>query len=248
MSADLILEGHSSLRILERIWSLSAELGWFNAVLYSLQQLFTRLGGDIRIIRYYFVAQPVADKPLLSGRRGKSIDVRQLSENDPALGQFPLDDAVLRSRFRQNAICFGAFKDDRAVGCLWLCLNGYFEDEIRCRFTPIPENATAWDFDVYVHPEFRTGFVFARLWDAANAFMRDRGIRWSVSRISAFNPRSLASHNSLGARRCGGLITFCIGRWELKFSSLKPSIHFSFRSGAVPVYIISKPEEEKSGG
>jgi hypothetical protein len=219
-----------------------AELGPGNAVLYGLQRLFTRLDVSVRIVRYYFVAQPVADKPLLPGRRGKSIDVRQIPENDPALKQFPLDEAVLKFRYGQNAICIGAFKEDRAIGCLWLCLDGYEEDEIRCRFVPTPEDATAWDFDVYVHPDFRTGIVFARLWDEANAFMRERGIQWSMSRISAFNPRSLTSHQSLGARRCGSLLAICVGQWELKLSSLKPRVHWSIGNGAVPQYEIPAPK------
>lgn len=224
--------------------SLCVELGPSNALLYGMHLLFSRVGGGIRIVRYYFFAQPVGDNPILSGRRGKSIEIRIFSKIDPALNNLPLDDTVIQYRFEQNALCFGAFKENLVIGCLWLCFDGYHEDEIRCSYAPKPENATAWDFDVYVHHEFRTGFVFAKLWDEANAFMRARGIRWSVSRISAFNPVSLTSHRSLGARRCGSLIAFCIGPCELKLASTKPHFHLSFGSGPIPKYGFSTPKEE----
>src|SRR3546814_1442215 len=33
---------------------------------------------------------------------------------------------------------FGAFKNDAIIGCLWLCLSSYVEDEVRCRYQPAP--------------------------------------------------------------------------------------------------------------
>lgn len=221
---------------LAKLFALSAELGWPNAILYVIGLVFARLNLGIRVVRYYIVAQPVSGQPILPPRRGRSIVVKQVFEGDPAFDQLPLTLDVIQYRFAQQAICFVAFKDDLVVGCLWLCLDGYDEDEIRCRFVPVPENRTAWDFDVYVHPEQRTGIAFARLWDEANAFLREKGVGWSVSRISAFNVRSLDSHRSLGAFPYASVTAICARRWQICFASVTPRVHFSRGVGSKPVY------------
>src|SRR3546814_8400271 len=100
----------------------------------------------------------------------------------------------LAYRAAQGAVCLGAFKNDAIIGCLWLCLSSYVEDEVRCRYQPAPAGEASWDFDVYVVPAQRSGPAFGRLRDEANAFLRQQGVACSWSRISAFNPASLASH------------------------------------------------------
>jgi hypothetical protein len=207
--------------------NLCAELGPGNAVLWAANRLFETLGAPCRIIRYYFVAQPVAEEALLPPRRGRSIDVRRLSPDDSALRDLPLTDDVLRYRFDQDAVCFGAFQNGAIVGCLWLCLDSYDEDEVRCTYALLPERQAAWDFDVYVVPEARGGFAFLRLWDEAYAFLRELGVHWSLSRISAFNPGSLGAHGNLGARRISSALFVRIGRLQLLLSSLSPYLYLS---------------------
>ncbi len=219
----------------------AAELGWFNALLYAADRTLQRAGTRGRVICYELVAQPVPAAPLLAGARGRSIAVRPIVAGDAALGQMPLTQAVVDYRFRQDAICLGAFKDGAMIGCLWLCLGGYDEDELRCRFVPEPAAETAWDFDVYLHPEHRVGLGFARLWDEANGLLRGRGVRWSMSRISAVNPASRAAHTRLGARRLGRLVALRWGTWQLALSKLPPRIHFSRGRGAPPAYRLRAP-------
>jgi hypothetical protein len=210
--------------------------GGLNGTLYLVHRVLDRFGGALH--RYEFVAQPVAPRPLLSGARGRSIEVRPVAADDPALRQMPLTPDVIARRAGQGAVCFGAFKGEEMLGCLWLCLGPYEEDEVRCRFVPSPAGRACWDFDVYLRPEHRLGLGFARLWDAANAYLRERGIEWSVSRISAFNPRSLAAHSRLGIRRLGSAVFFRLGRVQLTLSSLPPKAHFSLGPNRIPVFML----------
>src|SRR3546814_8281998 len=103
-------------------------------------------------LRYHLVAQPVAAKPLLPAGRGRSIAVRRLDPRDPLLLALPLEETVLAYRAAQGALCFGAFKQDEIIGCLWLCLSGYEEDEVRSCYRLAPAGTASWAFDVYLAP------------------------------------------------------------------------------------------------
>ena len=223
------------MRTIEKLGQLFRELGPTSAVLYLLGRIFQLLSCRDVIHRYILVAQPVPKEPLLPKRRGLSIEVRPVDQNDPALAAMPTSDEVLAYRFGQGALCFGAFQQHEMIGCLWLKIGHYDEDEVRCRFAPMPEGGASWDFDVYILPERRSGLAFARLWDTANSYLRDRGIAWSFSRISAFNAGSLASHSRLGAKRIGTATFLAIGRLQLMVSTLRPFVHLSFDPRAFPL-------------
>lgn len=229
--------------LLQKIRAVAAELGQFNAFLYGMDRLLSRLGDAVRIYRYYLVAQPVSDRPLLPARRGRTIDVERLEIGHPGFGGLPLGKDVIAYRFAQDAVCFGAFQDGEIKGCLWLCLGPYDEDEVRCRFMHLPESETAWDFDVYVCPDARVGFAFGRLWDEANAFLRERGVSWSMSRISAFNPGSLAAHTRLGARRVGSAIYLKLGGWQVTMADVAPYMHISTGPTSVPRLRVTPPRD-----
>lgn len=219
------------------------ELGLSGTLCYALQRAGAKSGGLLAVHRYHLVAQPVAAAPLLPARRGRSIAVRRLDPCDPALLALPLDESVLAYRAAQGALCFGAFKQDEIIGCLWLCLSGYDEDEVRCRYQPAPAGKASWDFDVYLAPAHRSGLGFARLWDEANAFLRQRGVAFSWSRISAFNPASLTSHARLGARVAGQATFLRLGPCQLMIASLPPRWHLSFRKNSRPSLSLRNPAD-----
>jgi hypothetical protein len=79
------------------------------------------------------------------------------------------------------------------AGWLWLLRHGCEEDEARARYA-LASSQSSWDLDVWVAPGQRGSLVFARLWEEANAVLHAQGVRWSCSRISRFNPASLAAH------------------------------------------------------
>jgi GNAT superfamily N-acetyltransferase len=203
----------------------ATELGLLNSIVYLAKKTLGALRMPVYVQRYYLIAQPVAAAPRLPPHRGQNIHVRRLERDDPAAYGFGRPDSVIRGRFAQGAICFGAFQDGRLIGYLWLVLGPYIEDEVRCRFTPAPVGKAAWDFDVYLEPQYRAGVAFARLWDAADAFLRERGVGWTMSRISAFNPGSLASHARLGAQRLGSATFVGSAYWQLTLAGVPPYVH-----------------------
>jgi len=232
--------------VLTRISRAIKELGFLDAVLYAIERGLVASGGSARLYRYAFVAQPVPDGPLLPPRRGRSIDVRIVDARNPVLLKLELTSEVLDYRANLDSVCFAAFEDGEIIGCLWLCLGPYDEDEVRCRFTHLPHGATCWDYGIYVLPEKRSGFGFARLWDTANGFLRDRGVRWSLSRISPFNSASMASHKRLGIVRLGGAVFVRWRRWQLMASRMAPYLHASTDPARFPHMTLYAPTEVPS--
>ncbi len=220
---------------------LVAELGWSNALLYGAHRLCERFGGAVAVVRYHLVAQPVPDKPLLPRRLGRSIEVRRITTDDPVVRSMPLTPGELHARKVHGDTCLAAFKDDRLIGHLWLRFGAYEESEARCRFVPLPEGTTPWDFDLYVAPEERGSLAFVRLWDEANAYLRSRGVNWTMSRISAFSPNSLAAHARLAAQRLGGALFIRIGGWQITLASLRPYVHLSTGPNVRPEFRLSPP-------
>jgi len=223
-----------------RIARAFASLGARGACLYALDRAARWLRLPLRVRSYLIVAQPVPDTPFLPARRGPDLRLRELGAGDPALVQMPLDDATLAFRFDQGARCYGLFRDDRLAAYAWLCFDGYDEDEVRCRFRPAPDGASAWDFDVYVVPEFRLGPAFLKLWDSVNEQLRALGVRTSYSRISAFNLASLRSHRRLSAEVVGRADFLCLGPVQLLLSDLPPRWHLALSARGRPEVTVTR--------
>lgn len=102
--------------------------------------------------------------------------------------------------------------DGEFAGFLWFIQGDYDEDEVRCTFRPEPPDESVWDFDVFVSSRHRMSPVFLKLWEAANRRLSEEGVQCACSRISAFNPRSRAAHERLGANRVGGVVFLCVGQ------------------------------------
>lgn len=217
---------------------LAKTLGLGTAAWYAVARSLEAVTfGRLRLIGYRFVAQPVPEQGQVAPGRGSSIELRILQSDDPLVSQLPRPPAVVAQRFRDGARCLAAVKSDRIVGFLWYKEREYIEDEVRCcyRFDPA---VAVWDFDVYVDPEYRLGRLFARLWDFANCELRARRYRWTISRISAFNPESLAAHSRLGARRLGSAVFIVAGSLQVSFASFRPHLHLGWRDEMYPVYFL----------
>lgn len=224
------------------------QLGWVNGGFFLLHRLLTLVSkGRLRIFKYYLVAQPVAKSRLLPAKRGKNIEVREVSEQDEVASQFPRPLNVIKARFEGGAKCLVAFNDGQFIGFLWLLLRDYREDEVRARYTPLPAGEVAWDFDVYVSPNFRVGPTFLRLWDEANDLLREIGVKWSCSRISAFNTRSVETHARLGARPLGSAVFVCGIRWQITFATIAPYCHLSTHPNSFPDFFLDTEAAEDWG-
>jgi len=224
---------------------LVRRLGARDAALYAIARLLGGISrGRCRLLKYRFVAQPIPDAELSGVRPGGSFRVRQVAFEDPVVARFPRPPAVIARRFRDGARCFVAEAKGEFAGFLWLQHGGYDEDEVRCRFVPLPRQDTVWDFDVHLEPEQRMGRGFVRLWDAAMADLRQRRVRWTMSRISAFNADSLRAHARLGAREVGSATFVCAGTWQLALFSSKPYVHFSRDDRSIPLLELHAPPRE----
>ncbi len=229
------------MSVITQLRSTFSSLGWHNGVWYLLGQTLQRVNPRCHVFKYYLVAQPVAAQTRLAAHQGASIEIRPILEHDPAIATMGRPAAVIAQRFMQGAVCLGAFRADTLVGYLWLQLGTYLEDEVRCRFIPQPAHQAAWDFDIFVQPKHRIGFAFAKLWDAADALMRARDIRWTMSRISAFNTASLAAHQKLGLKNVGGCVYVVLGNTQITVSNLFPFVHVSLSPARFPTLRVNAP-------
>jgi hypothetical protein len=241
------ISGNSNKRIhgmsnyIEKIRLFLADMGWCNTSLYGINYLLHHITPKATLYKYALVAQPVRKESLLPVRRNLSIRVHQVNETEYDPGWFPRPSEVIRTRYSQGAVCLVAFKNDSAIGCMWLVLGPYLEDEVRCCFIPYPAGLTAWDFDVYLHPSYRTSLAFAYLWDAANAWLHERGIQWTMSRINVFNLNSIRTYKRLGAQQVGITLFVCFGIYQLLLTDTRPYLHVSC-SDNIPKIIVRSPQ------
>lgn len=223
-----------------RVLHTVKQIGWINGIAYALSMVLQAAsGGRWRLFKYRIVAQAVAHGSLC-GKRGRHIDVRTIRSAADLPAGFPRRHEVIARRFGQQAVCVAAYCKDSLAGCLWFCAGPYDEDEVRARFVPASADA-AWDFDVNVMPEHRLGLAFARLWDEANRLLSQRGVRWSCSRISAFNRASMAAHARIGTVHLGHAVFLCCGNWQWTASTLAPHFHVSRSAASFPQFRLETP-------
>jgi hypothetical protein len=222
----------------------AAAMGRGNALLYAAARLLGRLAGSrVRLIKYYFVAQPVPAHPpgsaLLAPRQ---FALEWLAPESSLLARMDRPSAVIAARFAQGARCLAATTlAGELAGFLWFVPGPYEEDEVRVRFVPTPAGRVAWDFDVSVMPAYRMSRLFGYLWARAGTELRASGITHTVSRISAFNPASLAAHRRLGAVVVGQAVFLCAGSWQLMKAARPARIHLARSPGERPVLPVAVP-------
>ena len=226
------------MKTANRLRRTAAQLGWFNTLCYGLDRLLSRLGWRLR--KYYFVAQPTAQapparpqrKPVLP-ERGATFTVRLASAGREVPLTHPRPRAVISQRFAQGAQTLQAWHGGKLAGFLWFLPHAYQEDEVRVRYR-LASAESLWDFDVYVAPDYRLGPLFRRLWSEAHVMMRSQGVRWTCSRISAYNPASRGAHARLGAVTLGSAVFLSCGDWQWTFATQAPYFHLSRNPAAFP--------------
>lgn len=221
--------------MLNRVRDKLRSLGWADTIVFIVARVLSRLSfGAVRLVKYYFVAQPVPPAPrTVSGTAGSTRYYVATAE-DTVLTQAPRPLAVYRERFAQGARCVVAARGDELAGFIWFCPRAYAEDDVRCRYRWAPAGLAEWDFDVYIAPPLRMGRLFVRLWEQAHAQLRSDGVGWTLSRVDAFNAESLAAHRKLGAQTIARG-WFLIARGvQLSLLSTVPYCHLSWRADDVP--------------
>ncbi len=207
------------------------ELGWRAAVLHAADLLLRRLHAGSGVVCYRFLAQPLRTQPRLPAGRARHFSFRLLHtpqmDTERVLHSLGRPAAVIAARFAQGAQCLLATREGRLAGCIWFAAGMYAEDEVAVDYV-LPARCV-WDFDVYVAPAERLGFLFAGQWDALDALLLARGLRCSLSRVNALNRHSLASHRSLGAVDRGWALFVRLGASQLMLSGLAPYVAWGGR-------------------
>jgi hypothetical protein len=157
--------------------------------------------------------------------------MREIKAGDPEVARMPARRDIKELRFKQNAICLGAFQKGQFIGHIWFCFHAYEEDEVRCTFVLPDGNQAVFDFDLYVFPEYRMGIGFAGIWNGANEFLRRRGVRVSYSRLTRFNLASRRAHQHLGARCVGRMLVLQAWHVEFMIATVSPYVALSLRAG-----------------
>jgi len=219
-----------------------ALFGWCNGPLYLLARAIERsTGGRCRLIKYYFAAQPVPATDAPATRKPTRTRIYEAHAGDPIVAQFPRPPEVIAWRFAVGARCFAADIDGELVGFIWFKHGQYDEDDVRCEYRLEPARDIVWEFDVYLASRFRMSRAFQQLWDAAHAFLRREGYRWSVGRTSAFNAVSLAAHRRLGPCTLATGIFLVAGRLQIALLSIAPFVHVGLGANARPRLLIRAP-------
>lgn len=217
-------------------------LGWVDGLLYLIDRTLRRAsGGRVRLIKYRLVAQPLGMASTLPMRGSGSTRVELAGPDHRHAGTFPRPPWVIAMRYRNGARCLVATVKDQFAGYLWWQREHYDEDEVRCRFVLSDAAVSAWDFDVYVEPRYRLGRTMALLWQAAEGQLMSEGVRWSFSRISAFNAESLTSHARLGAVVCATAHFLVVGRLQVSLIGQPPFLHLSLSDASRPLLRLAPP-------
>lgn len=226
---------------LQRLRAHFDNLGALDGSLYLMDQLLQRVSaGQLRVLRYHVVAQPLSSGATAMRPDGKTV-IELADGKHPLVTSFPRPPAVIAQRFANGAQCLLATVAGQFAGYLWWQTGHYEEDEVRCQFVLAQPVVSVWDFDVYVEPRYRLGRTMARLWEAAEQHLQRQGAAWSCSRISTYNAASLNAHARLGARTVASALFIVAGPLQLSFFNQRPGIHLALGRASRPVLRVTPP-------
>lgn len=208
--------------MLNKITGPFREFGPAAGLLYAIDRVLSSLSPRLRLHVYELTVQPIQDGPLVAGRAGRGIEVREIRDGDPELARMPVRPGIIPARFAQQAVCLGAWRKGECIGYMWFCRREYDEDEVRCTYVIGPVEQSVFDFDFYLFPEHRMGTAFVGLWNGANQFLHEHGIRQSFGRMTRFNLASRNAHRHLGMKVVGRAMFLQLGPVEILFSTLAP--------------------------
>jgi len=226
-----------------RVKRIFKKLGLTNGLLYLLDQALRRVTSSHALLqRYYLVVQPAEISVRLPKRLGATYQTRFITADDPEVRDLPRPAEVIRDRFAQDSKCIAIYDAAQLVGFIWFCHDEYLEEEVNCRFTPSPADNVAWDFDIYIEPDHRSGIAFLKLWMAGLDYLKSINIQWSASQISAFLPQSLASHRRLGTIVVGQAFFLRIFSLQFTVANVAPFVHIGWGQARGPSITVRAPE------
>ena len=198
------------------------EFGFPAGVLYALHRVMRRVSPRLGLFVYELMVQPITAKPLLPANRARNLSFAEIGRGHPDLDLMPARADIKASRFDQGASCLGAYRKGKLIGYVWFCSRRYEEDEVRCAYELSEPEHSVFDFDLYVMPEHRMGIGFMAIWHGANAYLYERGVRHTFSRMTRFNLPSRRAHSRLGAQCAARVVFFQAWRLEMMLASAFP--------------------------
>ena len=209
-----------------KILSPFREFGLYAGAVYIIDNILNRLSTDIKLYLYEFLIQPIPEKDLIPAKLVNDVQLREITQADEEINMMPARKDIIKSRYEQDAVCLGVYQKDKFIGYIWFSFNTYDEDEVRCTFILNPPEITVFDFDLYIFPEYR-GLGFLTVWNTANQYLRNNGIKYSYSRLTRFNLSSRKAHQHLGARCIGRAMFLKMWQLEIMFTDIYPYLHFT---------------------
>ena len=213
--------------MLQKIRGVFRQFGFAVGLLYGLDRFLQRLSSNLRLYAYEFMVQPIHTKPLVPARFTRNFEIREIKHDDPEVDLMPVRPDIKRSRFDQNAVCLGAFQNGQFIAYMWFCFRAYDEDEVRCTYLLMPESQAVFDFDLYIFPQHRLSLAFIGIWNGANQYLSERGIKYTFSRLTRFNVGSRRAHEHLGWKRVGRAIFLQAWSLEVMMATIFPYLHLS---------------------
>jgi len=229
--------------MLSKIKKTTSEIGPKNTFFYLFHRLLSSISSErIKLLIINIALQPITETPSIPIKFGRNIDVAEISANDAVINQFPRPKHVTLQRFSSGAKCFVAYNKGEFAGYIWCTSKTFKENDIRCDYTPYPDNLVTWDFDLYIEPKYRLGFVFAKLWNEVNINLHSKGIKATLSRINGFNGASLRSHKKLGAQIIAEQLVLKLFSFQLIASSIRPYMSISITDKSRTRFILDYNE------
>lgn len=200
------------------------EFGFAAGALYALDRVLRSISPRLGLFVYELMVQPIAGKPMLPANLAKNFRFVEIGPGHPDVDLMPARADIKRSRFDQGAVCLGAYRKDKLIGYIWFCFRRYEEDEVRCTYELADPERSVFDFDLYVMPEHRMGIGFMAIWHGANAYLYERGVRYTFSRLTRFNLASRRSHAHLGWKCVARTVFFQAWRVQAMLASIFPYV------------------------
>jgi len=246
--------------MLRRVVGPFKEFGLFAGALYVADRLLRSLSPALGLYVYELMVQPITGKALLPPNLTKNLQFAEIGRGHPDILLMPAREDIKAQRFEQGARCLGVYRKGGLIGYIWFSFDRYEEDEVRCTYELADAARSVFDFDLYVLPEHRMGIGFMAIWHGANAYLRERGVQYTFSRLTRFNLASRRSHAHLGWRLAGRALFLKAWAFEAMLATVSPYVALTWSRRvrlrlapdvlAVPSAPVSGPAaaERRAGG
>lgn len=205
------------------------EFGAGAGTLYVIDRVLRRLSPQLGLQVYEFMVQPIGGQRLLPPGLSKNLVAEEIGRGHPAVAEMPARADIKEARFDQGARCLGVYRKGQLLGYSWFTRDRYEEDEVRCTYVLDDREASIFDFDLYVLPQYRLGIGFLGVWHMVNETLAPQGVRYTFSRLTRFNTASRRAHAHLGWKRVGSGVFVQAWRVELMLSTLAPWVALTWK-------------------